>query len=210
MPAVTGAGSLPVATNALSRHRSGDYAHDPHDWYVEEAWCTEGLADAVPFGGTVLDPACGSGRIVDVFRRRGFDAVGSDLVDRGYPHCTPRVDFTLPGSWPAGSFDNVVSNPPYYSGKGSVVFLEHGLVVARRRVAVLVPLPFLAGQRRHALFTALPVSHVLVLSRRPSMPPGALLGQVEQKGGKEDYCWIVCTHGHQGPPSLGWLLPARS
>ncbi|MGQ9367712.1 hypothetical protein [Azospirillum sp. ST 5-10] len=201
---------LPVAKNALNRHGSAAYEHDPHDWYVEEPWCTDELLRAVDFAGTVLDPACGMGRIVEACRRHGLDAIGSDLVDRGYRHCTPLVDFTLPGAWPAGSFDNVICNPPYYSGKGSVAFVEAGLRVARRRVAALVPLPFLAGQRRHALYRrAWPVSHVLVLSRRPSMPPGRLLveGSVTQKGGKEDYVWIVLTHGHGGPPVVDWLLP---
>ncbi|MBK3799464.1 hypothetical protein GAY33_09530 [Azospirillum brasilense] len=198
---------LPVAVNAIHRHKGGEYEHDPHDWYVEEPWCTDVLLDAVPFTGTVIDPSCGSGRIVEACRRRGLDAVGSDLVDRGYPHCTPRIDFTLPGAWPRGSFDNVICNPPYYSGKGSVAFIDAALGVARHRVAALVPLPFLAGQRRNPWFKGLPVSHVLVLSRRPSMPPGKLLGTVAQKGGKEDYTWIVCTHGHVGLPSLDWLMP---
>lgn len=198
---------LPIAENAINRHKAGGYEHDPHDWYVEEPWCADVLLDAVDFEGTILDPACGGGRIVETCRRRGFDAVGSDLIDRGYAHCTPRIDFTLPGAWAPGSFDNIISNPPYYSGKGPVAFIDAGLAVARRRVAALVALPFLAGQRRNPWFRALPVSHVLVLSRRPSMPPGHLLGSVAQKGGKEDYVWIVLTHGHTGRPVFDWLLP---
>ena len=40
------------------------------------------------------------------------------------------------------------------------------------------------------------------------MPPGALLeaGAVTQAGGKEDYVWIVASHGHRGLPVVDWVM----
>lgn len=202
---------LKQASNSMNRHAT-TWVKSPHDWYVEEAWCNDLLIDAVPHwaGGTVLDPACGSGLVVEAFRRRGFDAIGSDLVDRGYEHCWPGVDFSQPGVWPARSFDYVASNFPYYSGAGTRQFTLHGLAVARKGVAILAPVPFLASQERYAWFKGLPVSLILIMSARPSMPPGELLqsGAVRQKGGKEDYCWIVFEHGHVGRPQFDWIMPS--
>jgi hypothetical protein len=198
---------LPVAKNAHNRHKT-EWVHDPCDWYVEEPWCVDLLIDSLGLTGTVLDPACGRGTIVEVCRRRGLDTTGSDLVDRGYPSCVAPVDFTLAGAWPQESFDHVVTNPPYYRSRGTVAFLEAGLRVARRSVSVLAPLPFLASQSRNPWFRGLPISHVLILSQRPSMPPGALLeaGAIRQAGGKEDYVWIVASHGHRGLPVVDWVM----
>jgi hypothetical protein len=203
---------LKQAANSMNRHRT-TWVKSPHDWYVEEAWCSDLLIDAVPHwaGGTVLDPSCGSGLVVEAFRRRGFDAIGSDLIDRGYEHCWPGVDFSLPGAWPPGSVDYVASNFPYYSGAGTRQFTLNALAVARKGVAILAPVPFLASQERYAWFKGLPASLILIMSARPSMPPGELLqaGRVKQHGGKEDYCWIVFEHGHQGRPQFDWIMPSE-
>ncbi len=63
------------------------------------------------------------------------------------------------------------------------------------------------------LFAEKPPAFILVLSRRPSMPPGELLaaGQVEQKGGMHDYCWCVWDQSPRmwpdvsRPTELRWL-----
>lgn len=203
---------LKPSPNAINRHGGGKGKGmgfpNPLDWCIEDYWCTELLLDATGWRGTVLDPACGSGRILQVCRARGLEATGSDLVDRGAGALTP-VDFTQPGAWPDGSFDYVISNPPYYSGKGPVVFGDAALRVARKGVALLVALPFLASEGRYAVFTGRwPVSLVLVLSSRSSMPPGELLlsGAVKPEGGKEDYCWIILTPGHTGRAEIGWTI----
>lgn len=203
------------SANAINRHAAHDKRGktprplDPLDWFVEEAFAVRGLLDWLRPTGVALDPCAGMGTIPRVARDWGLECLASDVADRGYDGVTPRVDFLLPGSYPAGAVDWVITNPPYFSGKGPRDFLEPALDVARVGVALLVNLPFLTGQRRHAFHTRSPLAHVLILSRRPSMPPGALLasGEVKQEGGKEDYCWLVYRHGHEGPRTIDFLLP---
>ncbi len=203
---------LRAAKNSANRHAT-KWPKSPHEWYVEEPWCSDLLIDALPHwaGGTVLDPAAGAGLVVEAFRRRGFAAIGSDLIDRGYDHSWPAVDFMQPGAWPDKSFDYLAFNAPFYGGAGIRQFVRNALPVARKGIAILAPLPFLAGQQRHRWFKSLPVSLVLVMSARPSMPPGELLfaGEIRRKGGKEDYCWIVCEHGHAGRPQFDWIMPTE-
>jgi len=201
---------LPIAENAINRHSVRPDYRDPYDFYIEDRWCADVLLDAFPtWRGVSLDPACGSGRIVDACRRRGFDALASDLLARSCPGCVPGIDFTSPGAYPAGSVDYLISNPPFYGSAGVMAFVENGLAVARKAVAVLAPITFAAGQERHAWFKGLPWSHFCVLSARSSMPPGLLLeaGAVRQRGGKEDYAWFVFTHGWDGPPLTLLLMP---
>lgn len=173
------------------------YERADGDFYCEPAWTVELLADAEPFVGEIWDPCCGSGTIPAVFEARGYRTFASDIADRGAPAAS------------IGDFlayhrqaDNIVTNPPFSLAER---FITHALKLARLKVPVLVPLSFLAGQRRHALFAANRLARVYVLSKRPSMPPGGR--GIEARGGKTDYCWIVFDHGHRGPAQIEWLRP---
>lgn len=186
--------------NAINRHGGREYERERHDWYVEPSWCWDVLHATAPwvFKGTVLDPACGGGTGVDWCRRHGIEATGSDVVDRGAADFV--ADFLAPAyTWPT---DAVVSNPPY---RHMEAFARKALTVARHSVALLVPLPFLGSQRRHELFNSTPVASVIILSKRPSMPPGGL--GIKATGGKEDYAWCIWRHGHDGLPTIQWAMP---
>jgi hypothetical protein len=59
---------------------------------------------------------------------------------------------------------------------------------------VVAPVKWLSSQGRHALFSAPETELVLMLSRRPSMPPGAVLveqGEACRGGGSIDFAWVV-------------------
>lgn len=206
-----------TAVLAKGNPRDSGYARNANDWYVEPAEAAHALIDAERFEGETLDPACGGGNIVRVFRARGLDAWGTDLVMRydqmetdGMPRpmfgCTG--DFTRPVPDECYSnVDNIVSNPPF---KIAERFIVNGLKRARRKVALLQRLAFLEGQQRAALFLSSPLARVHVFSYRISMPPGGVTG-IEAKGGSVAFAWFVWEHGHQGPPTINWLTkPGRS
>lgn len=185
---------------AINRHRTERFQRERNDWYVEPAWCWSVLESTAPwlFTGTVLDPCCGGGTGLEWCRARGIRAIGSDIVDRGAGACI--ADFLAPDyPWRA---ESVICNPPY---KYAVEFAYKALEVAERSVALLVQLPFLASQRRFHLFAGTPVAGVIILSKRPSMPPGGV--EAGPQGGKEDYCWIIWRHGYEGEPAIHWAMP---
>ena len=85
--------------------RGSGYARAERDLYVEPEWAVEALIDAEPnLPEPIWDPACGTGTIPTVFRRRGFAAYGTDIaaghdfLDR--PLLTPQ------------QFGSIVTNPP--------------------------------------------------------------------------------------------------
>ncbi|WP_156927157.1 hypothetical protein [Azospirillum halopraeferens] len=215
--------SLKPAANALSRHKR-EQPKDPDDWYVEEAFCVHVLLDVLEeLGllspgrpGTVLDPHAGMGTIPGVCCARGLcDVTGSDLRDRGFPGVTGGVDFHGLPAYAAQSHNWVITNPPYFGGAGPLATLERAAAVARDGIALLVNMPFLAGQSRHVVFArpapGWAVSDVVILSMRPSMPPGAALvaGAVKQRGGKEDFCWVVLRPRDRvdGAARIHWRMP---
>lgn len=200
---------MATLTNPQSK-RSG-YARDTLDWYVEPAWCVDVLLDhAGPFAEPVWDPAAGMGTIPRRFRERGLSAFGSDVRARGYD--IVEADFLDEDQVHKPLFFHgepgaIVSNPPY--GKATA-FIRQALPLADN-VAVLVRLDFLASRSRHHLFSAHPPALVIVLSKRPSMPPGEQLvenGESARGGGQHDYCWIVWRAGDHGQ-RLTFAMPTE-
>jgi hypothetical protein len=190
-------------TSARKKGHSGHSGYDRHenDWYIESERDVDWLLDRVEFDGPTLDPACGRGNIPQRFLARGLPCVGYDLVDRGYG--TAGGDF-LAYRPPHGiQWANIVTNPPYRIARE---FIEHALTIATRRVAALVQLRFLAGQRRGRLYRATPPEMVLTYSVRPSMPPGDVA--MAAKGGKVDYVWMIWNVAHptaRGDTRADWL-----
>jgi hypothetical protein len=170
----------------------------PQSWYWEPEEAIHALFAALPeigfdLKGPIHDPGCGSGRIPRVARSCGYEATGSDLVDRGYG--VGGVDFFT--DWTLRQ--TLMFNPP---GGGSADptlstrFVLHALEVAEQ-VAIIVPVPWQCGQkRRDSLFKPYPPVWVAVLGKRFSMPPGGT--NIKPKGGTTDYCWILWQRGFAG------------
>jgi hypothetical protein len=197
--------------NMPQNYTKSDYERAEHEWYVDPPWVTEALIDQIPFLGTIWDPACGRGTIPEVFRSRGYETMATDLIDRGYERFDQQLDFL---SLQAGLVSepgpiNIVTNPPFNL---SVEFVQQAMLIDQiDRVAIIAQLKFLASQARFNLFRQYPPTDVLILSRRPSMPPGALIEEMGDrafKGGQMDYCWIVWRLGHRGATRIQWLNPS--
>ena len=87
----------------------------------------------------IYDPCCGRGMILDGRSEYGYEASGSDLVDRGYG--VGGVDF-LTNATPR---QTLICNPPFSI---ATPFVLHALDVAHE-VAVLVKVQFLNSQIRY-------------------------------------------------------------
>jgi hypothetical protein len=113
------------------------YERTKRDNYQEPRWLVDKHLTRETFTGQVLDPGCGGGTIGSACRDHGLNAVGSDLVDRGFK-CTIRDFFTFTA--PVAN-----SNPPY--GRAEK-FARHALAPAENKVVLLLRLAFLDSIRR--------------------------------------------------------------
>lgn len=190
------------------------YAQDQHGWYREPPECVEALFRAIDFAGAVIwDPCCGTGNILDVAKRAGYRTVGSDIVDRDPRHQFFRSNFLHSTTWPSADRLSLVLNPPYNAPSGTTEgFVAKALDgVPFDKMAVLVPQNFLFGQtRRDELYAKTPPSHVLFLSKRPSMPPGTEVERLRAtgddfRGGKVDFAWLVFQAGGPYRTEARWL-----
>ena len=185
------------------------WARDPHDWYVEPEWVSKRLFEEESFEGGVLDPACGSGRIVRAAEAAGLVAFGTDLIERE-GGCVGSWDF-LSGDYPRellmaeayGPCENTVSNPPF---KDAERFVRIALAITPRKVAMLLPISWLNGDKRSRWLETTPLRRVWIITPRPSMPPGAVIAAGHKPGqGTQDFAWFVFLRGYDGRPEIRWL-----
>lgn len=180
----------------LRKRDSSIWSRDPHDFYVEPEWCSERLFEAEQFRGEIWDPACGTGRIIRSAGRVGLDAVGTDLVDRGFGGVH---NFMTTKSFA----DNIVSNPPFGIAGA---FVRRALDLSARKVAMLLPANWVQGDKRSRWLETTPLVRVYFLTPRPSMPPGTVIqAGVKPGNGTTDYAWFVWDRGYQGPAEIGWI-----
>jgi hypothetical protein len=174
------------------------FTKEKHGWYVEPFWVSERLFQQESFPGPIFDPACGFGTIVHAARAAGHKALGADIVDRRTSRFVfLRRDFLKTAKPIQGS---VVTNPPFDLVRE---FAEHTLRLGAKKVALI----FLVRRLNAAHWLqALPLQTVYLLTPRPSMPPGTHLQRGgKASGGTQDFCWLILTPGHRGPPQLKWL-----
>jgi hypothetical protein len=129
-------------------------------------------------------------------RRAGYNAAGSDIVDRGHDSTRTPSDFLTSTT----VFDNIVTNPPFDIAPQ---FITHAVKHARRKVAAIFPVRRLPAA---TWLQALPLAKVLMLTPRPSMPSGSFIaagGKVG--GGTVDFAWLIFDHAAEGPAMMGWL-----
>jgi hypothetical protein len=92
------------------------------------------------------------------------------------------------------TLDNVVSNPPFDIFRP---FAERALKLARFKVAMIWLVRTLPAAR---WLQDTPLARILLLTPRPSMPPGHVIARGEKPGGgKQDFCWLIWDHAHSGP-----------
>jgi hypothetical protein len=201
------------AGNVAQNAKASDYTRAADDWYVEPRWCVEMLADALPMadGSYVWDPCAGGGTIPGVFAERlggAHRVIATDIVDRGCQNFAEEWDATgwgTPAAVAPGMRINIVTNPPF---KLAEKIARRALALADYRVAILQQLSFLASRGRQALFAEFPPSEILILSHRPSMPPGTAIAELGDKafrGGTTDFCWVVWTKPHDRETRMRWL-----
>jgi len=166
-----------------------------HDFYPTPESATNALLSVETFPGTIWEPACGDGAISKVLERRGHIVRSSDLVDRGYGEVG--IDFLM---FPKSEVvDHIVTNPPYNLAQD---FIETALLAATGKVAMLLKLSFLEGEKRRKMFQSTPLARVHVFSKRLTMTRN---GEELRSGGMIAFAWFIWEHGYIHKPEIDWI-----
>lgn len=177
--------------------RGSGYTRAADDFYTEPASAVRALLSAEKFFGLTLDPACGKGTIPKAFAEYGRQAIGTDLVDRGFG--VSPINYLDFGPDPA--VVNIVTNPPYNLAEA---FALKAIGEAQHKVAMLLRLAWLESRSRHLIiFKPHPPARVLVFTNRISCTPGN--STAEAKGGAVPYAWFIWNKDARGPTQLDWI-----
>lgn len=176
------------------------------EWYVEPRWVSDALFDVEKFDGGVWDPACGQGNIVQAALDADLRAFANDICPRWNMAGMDDSDFMLSTVLRA---PNIVTNPPFGRAILGEKFIRHALSLKPQKLAVFVESRFLFGKARASgLYAEFPPARILLITPRPSCPPGAwLLASNKAGGGTRDYVWMVwdLENYERGFTSIGWL-----
>jgi hypothetical protein len=165
--------------------------------YVEPHWCSTRLFAAERFPGPIRDYFCGTGRVADAGRGAGYYVRATDIVDRGCLHFDGVEDFlTVTRIEPDVS---IVGNPPF-----SDRILQHAIRLDPVKMALIWPLARVVAA--HAWLGTAPLARVLMLTPRPSIPPGSYIAAGKKpEGARVEHAWLIFERGYRGQPQMRWL-----
>ena len=161
------------------------------DFYSTPPRAIDELFAHEDFTGNVWECACGNGSMAQAISAHGFDVISSDLRNTGFGE--GGVNFlsrTL-------QVDNIITNPSFALAEK---FVLHSLKCARKKVAMLLKLAWLEGDRRYKLFMSTPLSKVIVFSKRLTLHREA----VATSAGMMAFAWFVWEHGNNKNPEIAW------
>ncbi len=139
----------------LLGRKVGDLRQE-EDFYPTPEYVTKALTDNYKFTGKIWEPACGDGRMSRVLEQC-YEVESSDLINRGYG--LTGVDFLTSGK----KAENIVTNPPFNL---AFEFIEQGLRLSERSLALLLPIRYLTGKKRAKLYYKCPPAKIIVIPNK--------------------------------------------
>lgn len=163
-----------------------------NDFYPTPDWCTDILFNYWQPRGLIWECACGDGRMVRNFLRRGLSVIHSDKYPQEqFP--TTEIDFLEVEPAPIPYF-TIVTNPPF-----SIInrFMEKAMTMNARAIAFWARQSLLESKWRYSFFKMYPPRMVIVIADRAQI-------NSEEPGGQFSFAWYVWETGYRGPTELFW------
>lgn len=176
------------------------------DDFPTPPWATRAFVENMLGGSKMLaelsclEPACNRGYMSVALSEYFKTVESSDVFDYGFGN----VKNFLDGSYDEQSFDWVITNPPFKLAEN---FIEEGLRVARRGVAVLTRTVFIESIGRYErLFSQNPPKVFAQYVERVPMVKGRLDKKASTATG---YGWLLWDKHTATSTELKWIPPSR-
>lgn len=185
------------------------------DFYVTPEHSVQALIDHSVFkkllhkipDNVMWENAVGSGAILNVFKKNGFEIVGTDLND--WVGKFETNNFLNNPTWFYRKFGYktpyIITNPPY---KKANEWVLKSLKATGRYVILFLKLSFLESVSRYKIFKMYPhLKYVLVFSKRQSLKHWSLIlkGEELKSSGTTAYAWFIWDLQHEGLPTIDWI-----
>lgn len=147
---------------------------------------TRQLLEVEDFMGSILEPACGNGAILNILK----NATGYD-IEKDFFKETKK-------------YNNIVTNPPFSL---SFDFLMKAKQIATKKIAFLLPLSYLHGKKRFDFVYQdkdFPLARVYIFTRYP-MLGNKLREDGKYKTGMMVYAWYIWEKNYKQEPIIRWI-----
>ena len=168
--------------------RSKENLRADNDFYPTPNWVSEILVKYHCFNGEIWECACGDGKLATVLEQNGYKVIATDLND--YNYGKSGIDFLLEAKTAA---PNIVTNPPF---KLAYEFINHGWELIEQNLALLLPLRYLAGQKRSVFYKQNPPRKIIVIAKKIDF-----LGNGNPV---MEFAWFVWEKNYKGKTELIW------
>jgi hypothetical protein len=180
---------------------------DSRDDFPTPPWATRTMLESILLevdpairSSSCLEPACGAGHMDKVLTEYFAHTVASDIFEYGYG----KVENFLTAPHEVGSFDWVITNPPFNLAEQ---FVSRALTIARKGVAILARTVFIESVGRYErLFLPTPPAMFAQYVERVSMVKGRLDPKASTATG---YAWFIWLKDNQATTELKWIPPSR-
>lgn len=162
------------------------------DFYQTPYSIIEQLLEFESFENSILEPCCGNGSIVKILNKyynpehvNFFDiSSGTDFL---------KFDKRL--------YHNIITNPPFSL---SFEFIQKAKEIYTEKIAMLLPLSYLHGQKRYNNKIFSELKCIYVFTRYP-----LLTSEIRQDGKYETgmivYAWYIWQKNFEGKPVINWI-----
>jgi hypothetical protein len=177
------------------------------DYFPTPPWATRALCEDVlmrsDYGGRVWEPAAGMGHMSEVLGEYFATVFPSDVHDYGRGYTVGSFVGEGPDVVTAPfEPDWVITNPPFNLAQE---FVERGLAVARRGVAVLVRVAWLEGGGRYrSLFGVNPPHTIAIFAERVPMVKGRWDPDASSA---TSYAWVIWRKMDGRTTGFRWIPP---
>lgn len=183
-------------TLGASNHTEKERQED--DYYATDPTAIDVLMDVEIFSYNLWEPACGQGHLSKRLLEYGHKVYSTDLIDRGYGDGI--LDFLRCNVVFNG---DIITNPPY---KFASEFVEVGMSLTRKKLALFLKLQFLEGKARKEIFKKYPPKYVYVSSSRIMCAKnGDFAGMIAGGGSAVAYGWFIWYKDWEGDTILRWI-----
>lgn len=189
-------------TLGASNHTTKE--REEYDFYATDPIAIDKLLTVEKPSFNIWECACGEGHLLKRLQELGYNAFGTDIVDRGCG-TTPRDFFNFKKE-DVGCGVDILTNPPYKYAKE---FVLHALdlVAEDRKIYMFLKLTFLEGKARYKeLFSKYPPQKIYVFCERVMCAKNGKFQEMKDGGGSAvAYAWFVWQKGWHGKTTIEWI-----
>lgn len=175
---------------------------DGIDFYATPREAVEALLKVESFNGLIYEPCSGAGAISKILEENNYYVVSSDIREDENVYGIKKSDIFKINEY---KIDNIITNPPYQFAKECIL---KSLEIANKKVAMLLPITFLASEKRYNFFKETPLKKVYVFANRITMYPEFYTEKIKN-GGMKTYAWFVWEKGYKGIPQIDLITTSN-